>query len=436
MENSDNAIPKRVALCLVLVLAACSLTAASANGPTGEGSPHLIGLAHELGAGSREALATFWKEMEGRAPLVESIGEDQRHRRVTFIWRGSNETTRVTMMGGLPSANILKPLTRLADTELWYLTETHSTEARFQYVFQVNGPEALSMEWAAIMREVQQNPPRTDPLNTREYAGWSYVELPDAPPQPWINKQAGVPSGRKTQEQFKSQILKAEYSLSLYTPAGYEQDRRRCWLVIAFDGGFRKMDVTLDNLLAAGKIPPLVVVGVQNISSQTRKRDLDCSDAFASFLAKELVPWARKTYRVYNDPAHTIVGGISLGGKMATYCGLKHSKVFGKVLSQSGSFLTAARQESPMALWNGEASGLLVAEFVQSPRLPLEFYLEAGRYETTLPFSHLLETRRLRDVLKAKGYRVTYSEFVGGHNEVCWRGSFADAIMALTATPR
>jgi enterochelin esterase family protein len=63
----------------------------------------------------------------------------------------------------------------------------------------------------------------------------------------------------------------------------------------------------------------------------------------------------------------------------------------------------------------------------------LEFYLDVGRYETTLPFSHLLETRRLRDVLEAKGYRVIYSEFVGGHNEVCWRGSFADGLMSLTA---
>jgi hypothetical protein len=27
----------------------------------------------------------------------------------------------------------------------------------------------------------------------------------------------------------------------------------------------------------------------------------------------------------------------------------------------------------------------------------------------------------------------TYSEFAGDHNEVCWRGSFADAIMALIA---
>lgn len=337
------------------------------------------------------------------------------------------------MIGGLPGANILKPLKRLADTELWYLTEVHSTEARFGYVFQINGAETLPMQTAAIMKEMQLNPPRVDPLNAKEYAGWSYVELPDAPPQPWISMQRGVPAGRKTQEKFKSRTLSAEYPLSIYTPPGYDQGAHRCWLMIAFDGGFRKMDVTLDNLLAAGKIPPLVVVGVQNLNTQSRIRDLNCSDQFANFLANELVPWARKTYRVYDDSTHTIVGGTSLGGKMAAYCGLKHSEVFGKVLSQSGSFITAAGQESAAPVWNGETPEMLVAQYLENPRLPLAFYIEVGRYETTLPFSPLLETRRLRDVLNAKGYRVRYSEFVGGHNEVCWRGSFADAIMALTA---
>jgi enterochelin esterase-like enzyme len=283
------------------------------------------------------------------------------------------------------------------------------------------------------MNEMQRNPPRVDPLNTNEYGGWSVVELPDAPPQPWIGKRAGVPAGRKTQEKFKSTILGAEYPLSIYTPPGYDRGEQACWLLIAFDGGFRKMEVTLDNLGAARKIPPLVVVGVNNLSAQSRTRDLNCSDTFANFLANELVPWARKTYRVIDDPGHTIVGGISLGGKMAAYCGLKYSAIFGKVLSQSGSFLTAAGRESPVMLWEGEAPGMLVDHYLQSPRLPLDFYMDVGRYETTLPFSHLLETRRLRDVLKAKGYRVTYCEFVGGHNEVCWRGSFADAIMALTA---
>src|SRR6266545_2550248 len=93
MENSDDMMPNRVALWVVFALAACNLTAASANEQKGDDSPRLIGLARELRAGSRQALATFWKELEGKAPLVESIGEDPRHRRVTFIWRGSNETT-------------------------------------------------------------------------------------------------------------------------------------------------------------------------------------------------------------------------------------------------------------------------------------------------------------------------------------------------------
>jgi enterochelin esterase family protein len=395
-------------------------------------SPRLTRLAHDLEAGKREALGAFWKETTGKAPLVETAAGDKRRRLVTFLWRGDDKTTRVTVLGGLPGAGFVKPLTRLGDTDLWYLTESHVTEARFAYVFQINGPEALPMEWRALMKEMQRNSPRPDPLNARKYAGWSYVELPNAPPQPWLRKRADVPAGRQAKQKFKSRILNADYPLSIYTPPGYKNDGDRCWLMIAFDGGFLMMDVTLDNLLAAGKIPPLVVVGVENAGPQTRLRDLNCSDRFARFLAKELVPWARKTYRVYDDPAHTIVGGMSLGGKMAAYCGLKHSAVFGKVLSQSGSFVTSAGQESPAALWDGESPGLLARQFAQTRPLPLEFYLEVGRYETTLTSSQLLETRRLRDVLEAKGYRVSYSEFVGGHNEVCWRGSFADAIMALT----
>ncbi len=412
---------------IVLAFAAQGLTAAGTNRPDEDGSPRLASLAHELEAGNRQALPAFWTEMQGKAPLVEPVAGDKRHHRVTFLWRGNDATTRVSVFGGLPSANLAKPLKRLAHTDLWYLTEVHPTEARFQYVFQINGPEALPWQYSAIMREIEKNPPRPDPLNSRNYAGWSYIALPDAPPQPWIQKQA-VPTGHVTYEKIKSKILNAEYELNIYTPPGYDKGER-CWLAIAFDGGFLDMNTTLDNLLAAGRIPPLVVVGIKNIN---RERDLECSDEFADFLAKELVPWARISYRVYDDPTHTIVGGASLGGKMAAYCGLKHSKVFGKVLSQSGSFATGVREESAIDMWTGEAPRMMVSEFLDSPLLPVEFYIEAGRYETTLPFSPLLEARRLRDVLKAKGYRVIYHEFVGGHNEVCWRGTLADALMALT----
>jgi enterochelin esterase family protein len=415
---------------IVPALAAGLLSLNAAEELKGIPSSRLARLARDWEAGEPKTFDDFWKEMEGKAPLIEAIDGDRQHSLITFLWRGSNDTIRVTMLGGLPGANLLKPMKRLAGTDLWYLTEVHSLEARFQYAFQINGPEALRMEMTAITKALEDNPPRKDPLNPRTCAWGSYVELPHAPAQPWIEKRAGIPSGRTAREKLKSRALHAEYSLSIYTPAGYEQDARRSWLLIAFDGGFNLQEVTLDNLMAAGKIPPLIVIGINNLNSRTRSRDLGCSDEFASFVTAEVVPWGRKTYRVYDDSGHTIVGGISLGGKMAVYCGLKHSDVFGKVLSQSGSFLTAVRQESPTPLWEPEPQGLLAAEFLHSPRLPLEFYLEVGRYETTLLFSPLLETRRLRDVLQAKGYPVTYSEFVGGHNEVCWRGSFADAIMA------
>src|SRR5204862_3040020 len=102
------------------------------------------------------------------APLVETIGGDAGHRRVTFIWRVTNDTARVTMMGGLPAANLLKPLHRLAESDLWYLSEVHAIEARFQYVFQVNGPETVPMEMAAIIKAMENNRPRGDRFNPRE----------------------------------------------------------------------------------------------------------------------------------------------------------------------------------------------------------------------------------------------------------------------------
>jgi enterochelin esterase family protein len=59
------------------------------------------------------------------------------------------------------------------------------------------------------------------------------------------------------------------------------------------------------------------------------------------------------------------------------------------------------------------------------------FYLEAGSFEHFFPFSLLAETRRFRDVLQAKGYKVHYSEFSGNHDPLNWRGSFADGLIAL-----
>ena len=48
----------------------------------------------------------------------------------------------------------------------------------------------------------------------------------------------------------------------------------------------------------------------------------------------------------------------------------------------------------------------------------------------------MLENRRMRDTLTARGYPVTYSEYNGGHDALCWRGSIADGLIALLGAPR
>ena len=107
-----------IALLVMFALTPHTLPAATEKELDSVASPRLLRLAHEVQTGNDQAVATLWKELDGKSPLVESIAGDQRHRRVTFIWRGSNETTRVTMIRGLPSANLLKPLSRLPDTDL------------------------------------------------------------------------------------------------------------------------------------------------------------------------------------------------------------------------------------------------------------------------------------------------------------------------------
>jgi enterochelin esterase-like enzyme len=398
-------------------------------------SPRLIALAAELRAGNRSALDAFWIEMKGHAPLVEPIPGQERQRLVTFVWRGDDQPERVALSGGRPGGEegVLKWLARLPETNLWYRTEKHPLDARFGYSFVVNLPRVLPETAEETNRVLDRFPFRRDALGAHAAGGESYVELPDAPPQPWIVRRPDVPKGKLSRQKFKSDVLGAEYRVNLYTPPGYDPKGKRCWLMIAFDGGFPDMQATLDNLMAEGKIPPLVVVGVENISGETRVRDLGASPRFGRFLVEELIPWARKSYRVHTDPGHTIVGGISRGGLMAAYCGLVHWRVFGKVLSQSGAFEDPPEKFPPLPTWMDESSGWIIRQYVAQPRRPVAFYVEVGRYDLGLLIDRVGLNRRFRDVLEAKGYRVTYAEFNGGHDGVCWRGSFADAVMALTA---
>ena len=77
--------------------------------------------------------------------------------------------------------------------------------------------------------------------------------------------------------------------------------------------------------------------------------------------------------------------------------------------------------------------------FVASPKLPLRFYLNAGSMELDMTGrggSILVPNRHLRDVLRAKGYDVSYREFIGAHDYASWRETLADGLMLLMGSPQ
>jgi enterochelin esterase family protein len=383
-------------------------------------SIRLLKLKNELQHGNQSALEQFWAEAKGKTPLIEKFPNDEGLLLVTFFWRGGSEISSVLLQGGPPTEQ-KKWLARLANTDLWFRTDLVPQDARFTYGFEV--------------RTNQNNPPEgdplRDPLNNHQFDGRSFVELPAAPPQPWIKRLPGVPEGKITLSKIQSKCLNAERDIGVYTPAAYSPKGRPCNILIVFDGQayheLVPLPVILDNLIAHAEIPPTIAIGIPNPTHEIRQRDLHCYDPFADFVAKELIPWARKNYNISSDPRHAVVAGSSAGGLTAAFCAFRYPKVFGNVLSQSGSFWYAPgqRDSTPDYL---QDRGWLTRQFVSTPRLPLRFFIETGRFEFQ---AQVFDHHRIRDVLEAKGYPVIYREYNGGHDYFNWRGTFGDALISL-----
>ncbi|MEO7272910.1 MAG: alpha/beta hydrolase-fold protein, partial [Vicinamibacterales bacterium] len=158
--------------------------------------------------------------------------------------------------------------------------------------------------------------------------------------------------------------------------------------------------------------------------------------SYGEALVKELLPMLRASYPISTRPEDTVIGGSSGGGLAAAEIALFHSDVFGNVLSQSGAF----RARDP----GEEEPNSTVRRYLAAPRRPIRFYLEVGTYDNVqtpgpdLPLrdfvldeTNLMGNRHLRDVLRAKGYDVTYREVGGGHNWLHWRAMLADGLITL-----
>ena len=413
---------------------ASSAVSGSSNFRQIETSFTIAALRERLEAGDKGALEEFWRDV-GRSgtPLIEPAKDNSNQVIVTFLWRGDASTQGVGLLAPLQTSPGMPnfPLSRILDTDVWYKCWQMRDDLRFTYSFL---PKVQSGEKGEQQHSV------TDPLNPHRMdvaydegtppTEFSIASMPHALDESWVVRQPNVPAGKMERFQLKSAILGKERGITVYTPPSYsDKSRSEYWLLMLFDGFFYRSSIPtptiLDNLIHAGKVPPIVAVLIDN-PRDSRVSDLGYDPVFLEFLSKEVLPWIHEHLKVTHDPRKCIIGGLSMGGSEAAFVALRHSEAFGNVLSQSGSFADGNGKD---VKWEWLAS-----QYKASPKLPLKFFIEEGRLEDVSRDgpTGLVANRYFVEVLRSKGYPVTYEEVGGSHEPVHWRGAFPQGLMSLT----
>jgi enterochelin esterase-like enzyme len=386
---------------------------------------------------------TFWADVTARGtPLVEP-SDDPRYQLVTFLWRARGETRNVSVIGTFMKASLAEPLQPVAGTDVWYRTFRVPAGARFSYFLSPNAPLAFDGPDAAQQFATLQ----ADPLNPRRwmcgaaadiYQCQSRAELPGAAAQPWVDDRPAVSKGRLESQSVTSRLLESARPISVYVSSDAACERERCVLLVLFDGpqylSLVPTPTILDNLRADGRIPPVVALFVTHVS---RARELAGNETFAAFVGTELIPRAQARYHAGRTARDVVVAGSSFGGLAAAFVALRHPAIVGNVLSQSGNFAWAPDHVAGPGLDATTEGGWLIKEYLNRPAQPIRVHLEAGVFEVdrfATGGAILESSRHFRDVLRAKGYDVIFTQFAGGHDYLSWRGTLADALIGLVGT--
>ena len=401
-------------------------------------SPTITALQKAAARDAHGAEARFWESVQRvGTPLVEPIAGDSANVLITFLWHGDSATKNValvnTAIASYEPAQAL--LTRISGTDVWFRSYPARADARFSYELSVND-NLVSFNDVTDWGE-RSSTFRKDPFNKRVHASGfgreqSVAEGPRARRDEWSDVRADVAKGRVEQTTIASKVLGNTREVWVYTPAGYDTLKQKSGLplLLTFDGGEYVSSIPvptiLDNLVAAKRIAPMVAVFVASPDEQ-RNTELNQNEHFAEFLVTELVPWVRARYAIAPSPARNIVAGSSMGGLAAAFVANRHPEIFGNVLSQSGAFMYAAPGE--------QTAERMKRDIEAAPKRDIAYYLEAGIYEQGRldqgGVDLLTSNRHLRDVLNAKGNRVTYAEFAGGHDDLSWRTGFSRGLLAL-----
>ena len=315
-----------------------------------------------------------------------------------------------------------------ADSGVWEVTIGPLEPGSYRYNFNVSGVPVID--------------PRSPAISESNNNVWSLVHVPGAA----FMDTSDVPHGAVAAVTYYSTALQKVRQMHVYTPPGYELGGGKFPVFYLLHGAGDADDswtsvgragFILDNLIAAKKATPMIVVMPAGHTSQTTggrgAAPGAVADEFEQDFVKDVMPYVEKSYRVIADRPHRAIAGLSMGGNQTlniatshldqfTYVGVFSSgliSIFGGGRGRGpapapGAAAPPAPVIAPDPAW--EQQHMAALDNATAKKGLKLFWFSTGSEDALLP-----TTKGTVELFKKHGFSPAFKESPGGHTWANWR---------------
>jgi enterochelin esterase family protein len=311
----------------------------------------------------------------------------------------------------MPGAALTK-----GNNDVWEVTLGPIEPGAYRYNFDVDG--------VAVMD------PRNPSVSESNNNAWSLFYVPGAE----FMDTAEVPHGAVAAVTYYSTVLKRFRRMHVYTPPGYQLGKGKFPVFYLLHGGgdcddswssVGRAGFILDNLIAANKAKPMVVVMPAGHTSRVFAgggRGSLAPDDFVQEFLTDILPYAESHYRVYTDRPRRAIAGLSMGGSQTLNIAMPHLEKFayiGVFSSAAPGLLGFGRGPAPASAPPGptwEQQHQADLDNAASKKGLKLLWIGTGSEDGLMP-----ATKATVEMFKKHGFEPVFKESPGAHTWMNWR---------------
>jgi outer membrane protein assembly factor BamB/enterochelin esterase-like enzyme len=359
-------------------------------------------------ATDKQAVVDKFISQQKEFPIVEESGW------VHFVYQGEGKDLAVA--GDLFGARQESPMTRLADTDLFYRSVKIEPDARLNYLFmrdyeEITDPRNDRKTFSRMLTKDMEMSFSGEPLEM------SWFSMPNWKEPAHLAESEVAHKGRIDEKELDSKILETKVAFDVYVPYGHDTSDSRYPVAYIHAGQAArehgKMTQSLDHLCGTS-IRPTIAVFIKYMHRGP-------IEAYADMLAKELIPMIDETYRTEKSPESRASVGIGFAGATAISWTLRNPDVVGKVATQSPFIFDAAKG----------TLNKLVEEHTAAPPV---IYMDWGKYDFRNPHEAWdigESAAEFAGTLRKKGFKIHGGEVHDGTGWSSWMNRYDAMFGAL-----